>query len=300
MERLEGSGRGVTKEPMDPNRSLTRRQFDEVIRRAAEIAASEPEGGDSVLNEEELFRIAREVGLEERHVRKALLQVRSAPPTGRSPVSALFGPPTLYASRVVPGTREALVQAIDEFLVAGRLLQALRKGSSILQYRPAVDWASQIARAASSTSKKYYVASAKWVEVRLEAVDENHTLVELEVEPGTRDDYLAGGLIGGGGGGVGAGVGVAMAVGVTGGAAALGVALGIIAGSAVFGGICWWSGYYHKKRLLEVRAEMEGILDRLEAGESLEPPPPSWRRWVRRHFHGVAREILGEGEGPGS
>ena len=285
---------------MDPNRSLTRKQFDEVIRRAAELAASEPEGGDSALNEEELFRIAREVGLEERHVRKALVQVRAAPPPGRHPVAALFGPPVLYASRVVPASKDALAETIDEFMVAGRLLQAVRKGSSVLQYRPAVDWASQIARAASSTSKKYYVASAKWVEVRLEAVDEGRTLVEMEVEPGTRDDYLAGGLIGGAGGGVGAGVGIAMAVGLTGGAAALGVALGIVVGTGVFGGICWASGNHHKKRLLQVRAEMEGILDRLEAGESLEPPPSSWRRWVRRHFHGVAKEFLGEAdtEGP--
>lgn len=279
---------------MDSNRSLTRKEFDEVIRRAAELAASEPEGSDAALNEVELFRIAREVGLDERHVKKALVQVRSAPPTGRNPVARLFGPTTVVTSRVVPGTQESLARTIDEFLVAGRLLQALRRGPAVLQYRPAVDWASQIARAASSTSKKYYVASAKWVEVRLEAVDEGTTLVELEVEPGTRDDYLAGGLIGGVGGGVGAGVGIAMAVGLTGGAAALGVALGIVAGSGVFGGICWGSGHYHRKRLLEVRAEMEGILDRLEMGESLEPPPPSWRRWVRRHFHGVAKDLMGE------
>jgi hypothetical protein len=282
---------------MDPKRSLTRKQFDEVIRKAAEIAASEPEGSDSVLNEEELFRIAREVGLEERHVRKALIQVRSGPPSGREPVSALFGPPLVYASRVVPGAREALAKTIDEFMVGGRLLQALRRGPSVLQYRPAVDWASQVARAASSTSKKYYVASAKSVEVRLETVEEDRTLVELEVEPGTRDDYLAGGLIGGAGGGAGAGVGVAMAVGFAGGAAALGVGLGILVGSGVFGGICWLSGKYHKKRLLQVRAEMEGILDRLESGDSLEPPPPSWRRWVQRHFHGVAKEFLGGREG---
>jgi hypothetical protein len=284
---------------MDPNRSLTRKQFDEVIRRAAELAASEPDGGESTLNEEELFRIAREVGLEERHVRKALVQVRSAPPPGRNPVSALFGPPVLYASRAVPGRREDLAATIDEFMVAGRLLQAVRRGGSVLQYRPAVDWASQIARAASSTSKKYYVASAKRVEVRLESMDGDRTLVELEVEPGTRDDYLAGGLVGGAAGGVGVGVGLAMAVGLTGGAAALGVGLGIVAGTGVLGGIAWVSGYSHKKRLLQVRAEMEGILDRLEAGESLEPPPSSWRRWVRRHFHGVAKEFLGEAEKEG-
>ena len=281
---------GPTKEP---GRSLTRKEFDEVIRRAAEIAASEPEGGDSALTETELLRIAGEVGLEERHVRKALAQVRSAPPTAGGPLSSLYGPSFVVASRVVPGTKEALIETIDNFLVAGRLLQNVRKGTRVLQYRPAVDWASQVARAASSTSRKYYVAAAKRVEIRLEPVDDIRSMVQIEVEPGTRDDYLAGGIIGGLGGGIASGVGMALAV-VTVAPLALGVAAGIAVGSGVLGSIAWATGYRHKKRLLEVRAEIEGILDRLESGESLEPPPPSWRRWVRRHFHGVAREILGE------
>jgi len=151
--------------------------------------------------------------------------------------------------------------------------------------------------AASSTSRKYYVASAKRVEVRFESVEDGRTLVELEVEPGTRDDYMVGGVMGGLGGGAGAGVGVALAV-ATAGPVALAVASGIAMGSAVFGGLCWITGYYHKKRLLDVRAEMEGILDRLELGETLQPPPSSWRRWVRRHFHGVAKELLGNPADP--
>lgn len=280
---------------MDPGRQLTRKEFDEVIRRAAEIAASEPEGQDTSLTEKELFRIAGEVGLDERHVQKALVQVRSSPPTGRGPISTLYGPSFIAASRVVPGTREELARLLDEFLVAGRLLQAVRSGPAVLQYRPAVDWASQIARTASSTSRKYYVASAKRVEIRLEQVDDSHTLVEFEVEPGTRDDYALGGIMGGlaGGGGVGVGIGFAVAAA---GPAALALAAGVVAGGAFFSGLCWVTGYYHKKNLLAVRAEVEGILDRLEAGDSLEPPPPSWRRWVRRHFHGVARELLGDAD----
>jgi len=283
---------------IDPSRSLTRKEFDEVIRRAAEIAASEPEPGDSSLTEQDLFRIAKEVGLDERHVRKALVQVRAFPPATKGLVSSLYGPSSLVVSRVVPGSREELSGKIDEFMVAGRLLQSVRKGTSVLVYRPAVDWASQIARAASSTSRKYYVAAAKRVEVRLEPMEEGRTLVEIEVEPGTRDDYMAGGIIGGLGGGAGAGVGIGLAIVATGGAAALGVAAGIAVGSAVLGGLCWVTGAYHKRRLLEVRSEIEGILDRLEAGETLEPPPSSWRRWVRRHFHGVARDLLGENELP--
>jgi hypothetical protein len=280
---------------VEPSRSLTRKEFDEVIRRAAEIAASEPEGRDSGLTEQDLFRIASEVGLDDRHVRKALVQVRSSPPTAQGPTAALYGPKFVVASRVVPGDREELSKKIDDFMVAGQLLQNVRKGSSVLLYRPAVDWASQIARAASSTSRKYYVASAKRVEVSFDPLEEGRTLVQIEVEPGTRDDYMAWGIIGGLGGGAGGGVGIGLALAAAG-PAALGVAAGVAVGSAVFGGICWISGSYHKRRLLEVRSEIEGILDRLEMGESLEPPPSSWRRWVRRHFHGVAKDLLGEDE----
>jgi hypothetical protein len=282
---------------VDPSRSLTRKQFDEVIRRAAEIAVSEPEGGESGLTEQDLFRIAQEVGLNEGHVRKALMEVRTSPPTSRSPGTALYGPNFVVASRVVPGDRAELGKRLDEFMVAGQLLQAVRKGPSLLLYRPAVDWASQIARAASSTSRKYYVASAKRVEIRFESMEEGRTLVEIEVEPGTRDDYMAGGIIGGLGGGSAAGVGVGLAIAAAG-PAALGVAAGIAVGSAILGGLCWITGSYHKRRLLEVRAEIEGILDRLELGESLEPPPSSWRRWVRRHFHGVAKDLMGDSELP--
>jgi len=108
---------------------------------------------------------------------------------------------------------------------------------------------------------------------------------------------LAGGIIGGLGGGAGAGIGLGWAIAAAG-PAVLGVAAGVAAGSAVLGGLCWITGAYHKRRLLEVRAEIEGILDRLESGESLEPPPSSWRRWVRRNFHGVAKDLLGDSELP--
>ena len=72
------------------------------------------------------------------------------------------------------------------------------------------------------------------------------------------------------------------------------VAAGVLAGGAGLGigaGITYHSGKSHKRKLLEVQAEVEGILDRLQAGESLEPPPAAWRRWVKRQFHGVAREL---------
>ncbi|HEX9886689.1 MAG TPA: hypothetical protein VGA70_09380 [Longimicrobiales bacterium] len=279
---------------MEPGRSLTRRQFDEVIRRAAELAAHDSEAGE--LSEGELYRIAGEVGLPEQHVRRALseLRTRGIPrPFGAARLDRIFGAETVLTSRVVPGRRDELRRILDDFLVAGQLLQPVRRGDRVLQYQPAVDWVSQIARAASSTSRRYYVASAKSVDVRLEDVErDGHTLVEIEVDPGTRGDSVAGavlgGIFGGGGGGVLAGMAVAAVAPLT-----VAVVVGAVVTGAATAGLTWAVGRSHRNKLAEVRAEVEGVLDRLETGESLDPPPPSWRRWVKRQFHG-ARKLVGD------
>jgi hypothetical protein len=227
----------------------------------------------------------------------ALSEVRSGRSTGGA-LDRIFGPAFLRAARVVPGTPKELATKLDNFFAGTQLLQPVRRGPQVLQYRPAVDWASQIARAASFTSRKYYVASAKSVEVHLDAVDEETTLVELVVEPGTRGDHVAGAGAGGGTGGVGAGIGVGFAVVASGGALALAIPLGVAVSGAVAGGITYLVGASHKKKLIEVQAEVEGLLDRLELRESLEPPPASWRRWVKRQFHGVARDLMGAEDDP--
>lgn len=270
--------------------NLTRREFDAVIRRAAELAASEPDGGEGGLTEAELFRIAGEVGLPEQHVRRALADVRAGV-DGGGVLDRIFGTSHVRASRVVPGSPEALAARLDEFLVASQLLQPVRKGSGLLQYRPAVDWASQLARAASFSSRKYYIASARSVEVQLEPVGGARTLVALLVDPGTRGDNVAGAVVGGGLGGAGAGVLTAWAL-TTFVPIVLAVGAAVLVGGGVWGGIAHVAGAAHKRKLAEVQAEVEGVLDALERGMSLEPPPPSWRRWVKRHFHGVARDLI--------
>jgi len=275
------------------DRSLTRREFEAVIHRAAELASSdEPDGDEGRLSEAELYRIAEEVGLRPAHVRRALAELRS-PERDRGLVATLLGPETLKAARVVPGTPDELADALDDFFVSTQLLQPVRRSRTLLQYRPAVDWASQVARAASTTSSRYYVASAKRVEVEMEPVDDARTHLRLEVDPGTREDYLVGAVLGGLGAGLGSGFGTTVLLAsapvlVTGAAA-------VAVGGGLATGVAWFAGRSHRKKLVEVRDEMEGILDRLETGESLEPPPPSWRRWVRRQFHGVARDVFGSG-----
>ncbi len=185
-----------------------------------------------------------------------------------------------------------MARELDEFMVAGQLLQPVRRSKNLLQYRPAVDWASRVARAASSASKQYYVAAARLVEVRLEEDGPGSTHVEVHVDPGILGDYQAGAFFGGGSAGIGLGVGAGfLAAAVA--PLAIAIACGAVVGLACGLGVGATVGRAFDRRLGQVQSEVEGILDRLESGEMLEPPPPSWRRWVRRHFHGVAREILG-------
>ena len=275
----------------DQGRSLTRREFDDVIRRASELAARESDSGEDALDEGELLRIAREVGLSERHVRMALVELHSGArgPTGGA-MERLFGPESVRAGRVVPGAPRELAGKLDEFLVGGQLLQAVRKTDRRLQYRPAVDWASQVARAASATSRRYYVAASRSVEIRLEETEPGQALVDIEVDPGTRSDSVAGAVAGTLAGAVG-GAGAAFAFASVA-PLAVAVAAGVVLAAALGAGATYWASSLHRRKLRDVLAEVEGILDLLESGKRLEPPPPSWRQWVRRHFHGVAKDFL--------
>jgi hypothetical protein len=275
-------------------KSLSRREFDEVIRRASELSARETETGEGALEEAELMRIAREVGLPDRHVRAALMELRTGATMHRTggTVTRFFGPETVRASRVVPGDPHQLAEKLDTFLVGGQLLQSVRRTERLLQYRPAVDWASQVARMASAASRSYYVAAARSVEVRLEEMEPGRTLVDFEVDPGTRNEALGYAVTGGFAGAAG-GVGVAFAMLiVTAAPLALAVAGGTVIAAGIGGGFVSLAASIHRRKLRDVVSEVEGILDKLEMDESLEPPPPAWRQWVKRHFHGVANDFL--------
>lgn len=269
--------------------SLTRVEFDAVIRRAAELAASDPDAGEGKLSEVELYRIAGEVGLSEGHVRTALAEVRTGEEGGTA-LDRIFGPATVHASRIVPGTIAELKLQLDDFLVGTQLLRPVRRAPELLLYQPALDWASKLARVASFTSHKYYIASAKSVEVRFESVDDEQTLIEFLVDPGTRPSDIAGAVLAGSaaGGVCGALVGVAVASALP---FAFAVGAGVAVGLGVCGGVSMAAGREHRSKVVRVRAEVEGVLDRQEVGESLEPPPSSWRRWVKKQFHGVARDM---------
>ncbi|MDE2653010.1 MAG: hypothetical protein OXI71_04260 [Gemmatimonadota bacterium] len=280
---------------MSGKRAISRSDFDQVMRRASELAGEEPGGAEGEFTDVEVLRIGREAGLAERHVRRALTELRTEGGRAlrrRSGIHELIAPGEVRGSRVVGRKRAAVRRELDEFLAGGQLLQRVRRRDDLLQYRPAIDWASRVARAASSTSRQHYVAASRLVEARLDDLGDGATQVDILVDPGITGDYRGRAVLGGGIVGLAVGYGTAAAIAtlfsMT--AAALG---GLVAGSAAVFGIAVLAGRGFQRRLREIHLEVEGILDGLETPGGLEPPPPAWRRWVRRHFHGVAREMIG-------
>ena len=277
----------------EKSRSLTRTEFEAVMKRASELAISDPYDGQSMLDEAEVFRIASEVGLPQKHVRRALAEMRS----NENPASTIdrwFGARQVRGSRVVEASKEDLRDKLDEFLVAGNLLEAVRQGSDLLLYRPAVDWISHFARAGASLSRRAHWAAAREIEIHLEELDSRTTLIEIRVDPDIRGSYTVGagfaGLVLGGG----TGFGVAA---LLGGVFTLPWAVALtaagISASLIVTATAWITGRYSLRAREEVQQELEGVLDRLEQGEDLAPPSASWRRWVMDQARRFRVEITG-------
>ena len=275
----------------EKSRSLTRTEFEAVMKWASELAVSDPYDGQSTLDEAEVFRIASEVGLPHKHVRRALAEMRSDEnPNGIT--DRWFGAPQVWGSRVVQASQEDLRRTLAEFLVAGNLLEAVRQGTDLLLYRPAVDWILHFARAGASLSRRAHWASAKEIEIHLEGVDAQSTLIEIRVEPDIRGSYTVGagltGLVLGGGTAFGVG---ALSVGVLG--LPVGAAFGGLSAVVIAAATARVIGRYSMRVREEVQQELEGVLDRLEQGEDLAPPPASWRRWVMDPARRFRVEIVG-------
>ena len=124
-------------------------------------------------------------------------------------------------------------------------------------------------------------------------MDAKNTLIEIRVDPDIRGSYTVGAGVGGLvlGGGTAFGVtGLAVLLGLPVAAALMSGGLSAVVIAAVTARI---TGRYSRRAREEVQQEIDGVLDRLEQGEDLAPPPASWRRWVLDQARRLRVEITG-------
>jgi hypothetical protein len=261
---------------------IPRHAFEAVIRRAAELAMGEGEGEEH-FSEAEVVRIASELGLSPRHVQQALYELpalESAP----SAFEGYFGSAIVTASRVVPGDAELTVRRLEEYLSTREYLQLVRRREGRLIFQPAEDTISLLARGLLRPSNRFQLARSRRVVLSAGAMETGRTHVQIaaDLEDQRKSAVRSGIGLGASGGMMAAltGVGIAAIVGIEPTAAAGGFALTALVGGPLAGA---WAGLKvaasgFRKRVAAARLELDGLLDRAERGDRLEPPPAPWRR----------------------
>jgi hypothetical protein len=271
------------------SRSISRRDFEVVIRRAAELASSEAEDSDESLTEDEAIRIATELGLPARYVRRALYELPGLEEPDQEP--GWFPEPILTSSRVVPGRADGILRQIEDYLSTREYMQVVRRrpGRSFLM--PADDAISNLARGLTRPSRRYHMARARRVVVSVRPLDETNAHVQfaMDMSDQRRSAIRTGWTLGAIGGLIVGGVAAAIvtAAGWPGPVQAAG---SIIAFASGFAGMAaatlTASRAALRRKLTSARFELDGLLDRAESGERLEPPAAPWRRRLQQRFLG--------------
>ena len=266
---------------------ITRRQLELVIRRAAELTSPDA-GGDERLSEAEVVRIGQELGLPARSVRQALYEAPSLPPPAEpGPLERLYGEAEVRATRALRGEPAALRRTLEEYFTNVEHMQPRRRMESeswfvAAQGGPLV----MVERLLGRSSGNVQIPQATRVVVAVHPLEEGWAHVRLEADlsgphRSARQLGTIGGPIWGLAGGSAVGIGVAIGGVALGLAAAVpvGIGVGLLAAGGVAYGTLRGTAAQLRRRMLEARQELEGILDRLEDGESLAATgAPFWKR----------------------
>ncbi|MEJ2217999.1 MAG: hypothetical protein P8099_15435 [Gemmatimonadota bacterium] len=274
------------KKPERSQRSISRHDLERVIRRASELAASAD--ADERIPESEVVQIAAELGLSARHVRQALLEVPGSDEPG--PIDRLYGPDIVMAARSVPGDPEALLRMLEDYLATREYLQVVRRREGLAAFVQADDTVSKVARALRRPRRRFHIARARSVIVRARELEQGVSHVRLDVNVkdrrrrAIRNGVLATAFVS-------APLGAAVFVPVWQLVASvagdpLGIAAGAITGVGALGlglaGGITLSGMRFRRKLAAVKLELQGLLDRLQRGDRLDPPPSPLMRRLRQ------------------
>lgn len=271
--------------------AIVRADLEAVIRRAVELSLTEREAQEQ-LSEDEVIRIATEVGLPAHLARQALYE-RPLLDSPEAPLDGWFGRGIIAASRSIPrADADRLRRRLEDYLSTHEYLQLVRRRGGRLFFVPAEDTISALARGLFRPSSRYQLARARRVLVDVRSLDESSSHVQIATDysqqrqSAARGAAIGGGIAGVALGGLGAAlIAVQAPPGIVAGIAEIGAFLGI--GAATVASTLRIAGRGFKRRMAEARTELEGLLDRAEHGERLEPPPAPWRRKLQQRLRGI-------------
>ncbi len=176
---------------------LTRREVDEVLRRAAELEARRlhrgaGSGGDDLdddgdphgthLPEPEVFRLGQEAGLSEEALREALTDMRAGAHEGAP------SPNEIVVTRTVPGAPAPVARAVERFL-RDQLMTIRRHHGARIEWQRARGLWPGLMRSLEF-ARRFAFGPVSRVETRVEATpsgDATHVSFRIDVGPWRRD-----------------------------------------------------------------------------------------------------------------
>lgn len=246
-------------------RRLSSQEFELVIRRAAELQArATEEGGDDGISEAEVVRIGRELGLSGPHLERALAEVHARTPPEGGLLYRLYGPASVRSSRAVPGETAAVRQLLERYLLDREFMVVVRRFPDRTLYARGEGLVAAVGRATRGFLDRAPRLKLALLEVGVRQLDEGVSHVTLATSLARSRVGTAAGATA-----VGGGAGAAVAV-------ALGIAIApplALAGLPVLGGALLGSRRAYAAMVERAQLQLESLLDRLEHGEIVAPPP---------------------------
>ena len=137
-----------------------------ILQRAAELQADERDVSGS-LDGNEVLALGRDVGIPERYLRQAMLevgQVREAPePEGW--LDEMVGAASVHAERVVRGDPQAIEEALVRYLETEEVFGVIRQTEGQVMLEPVGGWQAAVKRATGS--RKFMLKKAERVSVTI-------------------------------------------------------------------------------------------------------------------------------------
>lgn len=285
-DRTGDRGAGVP--ARQPQRAVDRAQFEQVIRRAAELSLRDADASDQ-LSEAEVLRIASELGLPAHHVQRALFELPELNVRPRW-YDRYYGSPVFSEGRVVRSQAPLTLKQVEEYLVTREYLQIVRRRGENIALIPADDTISSLARTFFRSGARHHIAKATRVLVNAHELEDGDTHVRVDVDLSEDRRNSASGAAWGGViagtfvGGIAAhfaGVAAPMALGPVPEVLAFGTGM-----AGTFAAIFSSAARSFRGRVQAARLEISGLLDRLEHGERLDPPAAPWRRRLSGRLFG--------------
>ncbi len=267
-------------EPHLPAKRVSSGDLERVIRRATELQFDE---GSEIadLPVEELVRIGEEVGLEPRHVRRALAEVQAesllpALPTDAGLALRLWGEGVVRHSRAVRGAPADVQARVERHFEEKESLKRVREQPGRSVWEPATGLLRQMQRTLDVGGHGYELAKVRNVQLAVEGLEEGWALVTISADlRNVRAQQATGWMIGLGLTGVGAAVALLLT------ATGPGVVLSpvLVAGAIAGGSLA--AGRTVRRARGRIELVILGLLDRLERGEiGGDKDVPVWREWL--------------------